>query len=754
MLNSFKKWLFSEENYLFEMSADELDVISNYIDEYEESKENLPFNKIFGNKSRVVIPFSNKETDDFLNYLSSLGIKPDLIVGLGTQEVKTQQGIKYREVRIGKILQDNVKKDPNAKRFLNWWEKNKDSIKNGKGVSIVVSRHPIDILRMSDHNEWTSCHSVGGSFYKCAIQEAKTGGAIAYVVSNEELKEVKNLQAKEIFKDKKRKIQGVNALERIRLRRFQDDNNDYLVPEIRTYGRRHVNFYNSIKNWALNSQKEELENVDFNSMGLKGGTYQDNNAHELWLSFYKKGPALRVDALDQEEEDKAIPFTEKRLREIVNAHKYKNIDLKAEIDEDNGLIYSATIYFEFPKKDFIKIPNEKDLNFYTKQGSFGIDLKNILDIYTMNYIDIKNESDNILFYIDVYDEEADGSENQLESFLDNLDDIEKYYEKEKNKFLFCLRNHKFIENPLDSLNLKNIEIKNPVELEFQNYYPKISGLYVITNKKNEPIVDLQGLPKSLIFVGSKGGIIERSVKHFGATILLNDDINDIIKQRLKYNKDSILDNIVINFTTDSKKWQNNLHDLKSFNPNEIYDKTIVELKIFVEFNYLNDESIKDIKLLDNNWYNIISECQAFFYDRKKNILELEKTHDPHESKSNKIIMDHIKTYIENYFSRAGVVSIVNNAFYWKDNQIQKPMPVKDFISKYEKDTEKGQILLNSLSNYTINISKLFHNIISWRIHFEYDSNGNPIYYFKYSTKDGIELYDDVVKALNKKLQEN
>ncbi len=53
--------------------------------------------------------------------------------------------------------------------------------------SVVVSRHPIDVLRMSDISNIRSCHSEGSEYFHCAIAEAKGHGPIAYLVKTEEL---------------------------------------------------------------------------------------------------------------------------------------------------------------------------------------------------------------------------------------------------------------------------------------------------------------------------------------------------------------------------------------------------------------------------------------------------------------------------------------------------------------------------------------------------------------------------------------
>lgn len=74
-------------------------------------------------------------------------------------------------------------------------EKNND-------YSIVLSRAPIDVLRMSDFPEEDieSCHSSGGSYFYCALAEAQNEGAIAFAVRTEDLQGL-DLSKPEIFAD-------------------------------------------------------------------------------------------------------------------------------------------------------------------------------------------------------------------------------------------------------------------------------------------------------------------------------------------------------------------------------------------------------------------------------------------------------------------------------------------------------------------------------------------------------------------------
>tara|TARA_Y100000592_G_scaffold49733_2_gene78796 strand:+ start:4260 stop:8465 length:4206 start_codon:yes stop_codon:yes gene_type:complete len=86
--------------------------------------------------------------------------------------------------------------------LLDWWQNNQNIYTrdgNQKMIekafegdestdySIVISRHPIDVLRMSDISSIQSCHSEGSEYFHCAIAEAKGHGPIAYLVNSEEL---------------------------------------------------------------------------------------------------------------------------------------------------------------------------------------------------------------------------------------------------------------------------------------------------------------------------------------------------------------------------------------------------------------------------------------------------------------------------------------------------------------------------------------------------------------------------------------
>jgi sporulation protein YlmC with PRC-barrel domain len=181
-------------------------------------------------------------------------------------------------------------------------EKFNDAREEGASeYSIVISRSPIDVLRMSDFRGFTSCHSQpeqygGGSYFYCALAEARNQGAIAYLVKTEDLEQV-DLNAPEIFMDSQRGISGIVPLQRVRLRRIidQETDVDFMAIEDRVYGTTSkVSFIDTIKKWVVEKTSKMLVNdpgaaVDEgkyyvpsgDSMGMLGGSYTDTGTSYL-----------------------------------------------------------------------------------------------------------------------------------------------------------------------------------------------------------------------------------------------------------------------------------------------------------------------------------------------------------------------------------------------------------------------------------------------------------------------------------------
>jgi len=215
----------------------------------------------------------------------------------------------------------------------NYWQNNADYIKKNiksgysNQYSIIITRDPVDVWRMSDFDNITSCHSPPsrggeGDYYKCAVAEAHGHGAVAYVVFTEDL--LKNtdtdsidaaeeeIQDGEIFGDTARSGGAGFDIEpqaRLRLRqlRYYEHNKkpeeyegrnpfegtQLAVPEKRVYGARIPGFYTHLLKWAKEVQKTEIERapwidgkLNFNDFIKFGGSYDDNPMSLLLMSLF------------------------------------------------------------------------------------------------------------------------------------------------------------------------------------------------------------------------------------------------------------------------------------------------------------------------------------------------------------------------------------------------------------------------------------------------------------------------------------
>ena len=167
--------------------------------------------------------------------------------------------------------------------------------------SIVYSRVPIDVLRMSDFDEAgiESCHSPGNSYFKCAVAEAQNKGAIAFAVRSEDLEGV-DLDQREIFRDEDEEIEGIMPVQRLRIRTLQDTQKNiiYGIPETRPYPSQKINgFQQEVKKFVINAQKELFtkeepdgqKKLDFTTdtsdLTTLGGSYFDSSLVSILSSM-------------------------------------------------------------------------------------------------------------------------------------------------------------------------------------------------------------------------------------------------------------------------------------------------------------------------------------------------------------------------------------------------------------------------------------------------------------------------------------
>ncbi len=126
-----------------------------------------------------------------------------------------------------------LRKPDKLEELSRYWRDNAADIKENldkaqsNEYSIVITRNPIDVWRMSDFQNITSCHTPpsrggGGEYYKCAVAEAHGHGAVAYAVDTDELLEATGT---ETIEEAEEKLNQYNEI-------FYDDERTWGGPEI------------------------------------------------------------------------------------------------------------------------------------------------------------------------------------------------------------------------------------------------------------------------------------------------------------------------------------------------------------------------------------------------------------------------------------------------------------------------------------------------------------------------------------------
>lgn len=280
----FKEWLINE--------------INQEIATRIKSVSHRTLNNVFGKKDRIAVPFGIDPSAKYL--VKKLDDEEyDYETGLLTRTAKNGSPEKVKLMKLIDSLElpepviNWAKKQPDIYKSLKTTKeivtKSKDSNEN---YSIIITRNPIDVVRMGDFDclpnqaGGRSCHAPSGDFFHHALEEAeKEGGAVAYVVKNEDLKNV-DLDQDEIFADPERNKDGIYPVSRIRIRRFESksDKSEVAVPEMKMYGKSMPGFFFTLKNFLRN--KQEIDELDPEDHVLTGGTYFDTGKEKLFKNFF------------------------------------------------------------------------------------------------------------------------------------------------------------------------------------------------------------------------------------------------------------------------------------------------------------------------------------------------------------------------------------------------------------------------------------------------------------------------------------
>lgn len=425
---TFQEW---SEMILLEVAKDIADELSTWADENEEK---LPFPEMFPRPdgqwvspsamsadswkqptiTRVVVPFkADKEAISILDKIHERGLKIDYKDGLviSHRPGRTpEEPARQTKVRLGKYILNpqNGFSEPEKK----WWNRRGQAIQelqeaeNAQKYAVIISRNPIDIVRMSDHDGIKSCHSPGGDYFRCAIADAKGQGAVAYVVRRQDLEGV-DLQDPEIFADTNRgyyrNVPGIVPVARLRLRKFVNKQEEYelAVPEDRIYGKQIPGFKETVRKYALETQQEKLggRRPSMDEFVRVGGKYADTESSVLFNNFF--GDDMDDGDVDWEGDGESQSRYDQYVEEVEQIEsEYRNkftiCSYWSDVQEgDDGMPY-----VDYHGTVFIEIPSEwvqSTLPDYGDQERRQIekaiqDLAGECDIWGVDYIEIEQET--------------------------------------------------------------------------------------------------------------------------------------------------------------------------------------------------------------------------------------------------------------------------------------------------------------------------------------------------------------------------
>jgi hypothetical protein len=453
------------------------EMTEDVIDYLNDNFEKLPFDSIFGDKLRIVIPMGGDITaKSIINDLkriknfSGFDLHKGEVIRKIQIDSKYGGGDKEQKINIGKAV-SGLKIDPETKKkYLDWLARYKDNLEDALNdqseYGIIISRAPIDVVRMSDHRNISSCHSRGGSHFYCAVKEAITGGAVSYLVHQETIDDLESddeLQNPEFFWDNDRSVEGFRPpIARLRIRRLESESGKELgVPDDRVYGDSSIpGFHKTLVDFLKRQQSGQIKDYIDNpeTWVSRGGSYFDTKLPKLAEDFIENGE----EDIDHDEDDRS---TEAHYQ-TYQTQGWED-ELSSTKDQYNRQMDHCKVYYY--------VDDNGEQPYIFPSGSCSIDLSqfnlpedihfSIADSYQFKRAINGDQDDEIVWsglfnyfkkYVDIGTFEINSNYNTLEITFDSESQSVFYHPSEYDEYCESIRN-------FDSM-LYNI-IEDPDELE-------------------------------------------------------------------------------------------------------------------------------------------------------------------------------------------------------------------------------------------------------------------------------------------------
>lgn len=418
-----------------------------------DSAEARPFPKLFRDQKRIVIPLKNDAILDIVknlehgNTTTMTKYRVDLDNKVAYRYIVTNEATKLdpRPMRLGKVIFKELGKEQSDQ-----WSIQQNSIQD-TDYSIILSRDPIDVARMSDHYRIVSCHSPGEQYFSSAQQEAINGGAVAYLVKNEDINNfiedrggIEHLEDRDIFTDRDRGIKGIVPVSRLRINKYHEEDDEtqqIALPINRLYGADNVaGFFDTVKQYLYTEQEKyiDYEKLYLNNYKRAGGDYADERDKEIIEDYFGNDMGVKKD-LEHEGGDVSELYNQefKRMcREINEKLNYSSVYADASHDDGYLNIYSGvTIVFRIratllSNKDYIESKHVQELR---KALKLDKELE-IEEVYIKEEGDVIEVSIRCGFFDDGY-----GGIRNPDDFERSTRDVISYEEEHYIADLYALR---------------------------------------------------------------------------------------------------------------------------------------------------------------------------------------------------------------------------------------------------------------------------------------------------------------------------
>lgn len=570
-VNSFRKNVLNEgDGKLDELTSQSRNIVRKYIADGTPGREGSPysFSNLFKDSKdmRVAIPLEDQVASEakamFKRLVQDLGWEPvfeekqitqkkrrladeggeeytvevdALVTNMKKKETRTiPKGPRAgetieREVEtsLGKLIQKEG--TPEEKE---WWSKHQNTLREKENVLnwfvrpyrndfeqvevrrpvIIISRHPIDVARMSDFTATRSCHAEGRMYFNCAIQEAKGHGMVAYLVKAEDFDryDLKDrLQAEEIFGDSDVGIEGPEPIGRVRIRKLfnkADEEGEFAVAEKRTYGRTVPDFLPTVNKWLRDGQKEywldsdgdfDVDIINDQDWIVVGGEYMDNTAESLLVAMFDdteyeeqaegwENSSFEYEDIFDEGENTAYQEAERRVNELQRYYgeqagaKHVNIHIDIEEGWDETMPFAINTFmnmdfsFEVPEEwaeseGFVEIPSWSDG--WSARRDLNQEIEAI--IYRVAYLPdnaevevLRSDETSDDFSVDVRASYATTDVNQAESQCEEYLELDSKYNELKAAMAIYFSSEGYLPSSgiqkaletLDDLTFDNIDV--------------------------------------------------------------------------------------------------------------------------------------------------------------------------------------------------------------------------------------------------------------------------------------------------------